>query len=50
MERRDSGLAPAHGEIIEVDAAALPEGLDPARDTVFVAGDFNGWQAAIMRT
>ncbi len=57
-----SGLAPApglvagrthgyflnpQGEIAFVYPLAPGCGIDPARDAVYLAGDFNGWQAAI---
>ncbi|MDB6094163.1 MAG: glycoside hydrolase family 13 domain protein [Verrucomicrobia bacterium] len=35
------------GEISFVLPISGLHGMDPARDTVFLAGDFNGWQAAI---
>jgi len=56
--KADSGLMAAASYRYFVNAAGdlvfalTPErgtSIDPARDTVYVAGDFNGWQAAVGR-
>ena len=42
-------LQRASGEFVFVLPLASEKDIDPARDEVYLAGDFNGWQAAIGR-